>query len=344
MTDYMNQTDKKGHILALCGGVGAAKLASGLSAILDAKELDIVVNTGDDFEHWGMNISPDLDSVMYKLAGENDQQRGWGRAEETWTVLESLKKLGGESWFQLGDKDLAVHIRRTQLLREGCSLSEATSKLCQSFATKHQLIPMSDEVVQTFIQTPAGELPFQDYFVGRQCSPEVLGVRFNDIEKAQPSKAFVNSLASPHLRAVVLCPSNPFVSIDPIISLPGVRQKLKELSRSIPVIAVSPIINDQAVKGPAAKMFKSLGYACDALAVADYYQDIINGYILDQQDRALVENVSSELPIKIEQTMMRSHNDERDLATSIEHFVDELTKGISRQNYNQTQAPTRKAG
>jgi LPPG:FO 2-phospho-L-lactate transferase len=319
---------KTGKVLALCGGVGGAKLAKGLSEVYAPEELSIVVNTADDFVHWGLNISPDLDSVMYKVSGSNDTERGWGRAGESWNVLESMKALGGESWFQLGDKDLAVHLYRSQLLKEGKTLTQTSQTLAKAFGIEHALLPMSDSPVSTFVDTNEGEMAFQQYFVGRRCEPEVKEVIFKGVEEAKLSPLFSKALSSSDLKAVIICPSNPFVSIDPILALPGVRQRLEELAKRMPVIAVSPIIEGDAVKGPAAKMFKSLGHECSALGVATYYQNLINGMVIDEKDSQLetpIKALSEEncLSVKVLQTMMKNDKDQRELAGSIKSFIEE---------------------
>jgi len=312
------------NILALCGGVGGAKLVAGLTRVFKPEELTIVVNTADDFVHWGLNISPDLDSVMYKIAGANDTERGWGRKDESWAVLESIKELGGESWFQLGDKDLGIHLMRTMALNAGSTLSDATRQLASAFRIHHKLIPMSDDRVGTFVTTDEGEISFQEYFVGKQCAPEVKHIRFDNVENASPSPGFMEVLTDVDLTAVIVCPSNPFVSIDPVLALPGVRAQLRVLSETIPVIAVSPIIQGQAVKGPAAKMFESLGLECSAMAVAGYYKDFINGMVIDIQDESLLREVGDLVPVKAMQTIMRSDRDEEALAESLCEFAKEL--------------------
>ncbi len=276
-------------VLALSGGVGGAKLAVGLSQVVPPEQLTIVANTGDDFEHLGLYISPDLDSVMYALAGSNDEQRGWGLRDETWNCLERLGSLGGESWFQLGDKDLATHLQRTALLRQGRTLSQATASLCESMGIRCTVLPMTDMPVRTLVHTAEGELSFQSYFVREQCRPKVTGFRFAGAERAAPQAAMLDLLKDPELGMVLICPSNPFVSVDPILSVPGVRQALLECAA--PVVAVSPIIGGRALKGPAAKMLAELDFDTSAASVAKHYQGLVDTFVLDRADGTLESKV-----------------------------------------------------
>ncbi len=303
-------------VLALTGGVGGAKLAAGLAAVLPPAQLDIVANTGDDFEHLGLYIAPDLDSVMYALAGINDRSRGWGVANETWNFLETLSALNGENWFQLGDRDLAVHVQRSALLRQGLSISDATRALCEPLGIKHALLPMSNDRVRTMVDTAQGELEFQEYFVARQCEPKVTGFRFDGQDSAQPLPAYHSRLQQNTYGAVIVCPSNPFVSVDPILGLAGMKQSLGALD--VPVAAVSPIIGGKALKGPAAKMLQELDLPCDALGVAGYYQGVISHFVIDEQDAALASQIE-ELGMQVlcMPTIMRSVDDQAQLASTL---------------------------
>jgi LPPG:FO 2-phospho-L-lactate transferase len=259
-------------IVALAGGVGGAKLAEGLAQLLPPDDLTVVVNTGDDFEHLGLSISPDVDTVCYSLAGMANPDTGWGRQAETFLALENIKKLGGPAWFQIGDKDLATHLERTRRLREGQTLTQITQHFCQTWCIRHLVLPMSDQPVHTMVDTvESGELPFQEYFVHRNCEPKVRGFRFAGIESAQPAPGVLKSISEAD--AVVLCPSNPWVSIDPILALAGLRPSLA----TKPVLAVSPIIGGRTVKGPAAKMFTELGILPSALTVAHHYSGLLSG-------------------------------------------------------------------
>jgi len=273
-----------GHVVALCGGVGGAKLVHGLNLALQPQELTVIVNTGDDFEHLGLSIAPDLDSVMYALAGLSDPVRGWGRRDETWTFMEALKSLGGEAWFLLGDADLAVHVQRSWRLAGGASLSEVTGELCRALGIAVRVLPMSDDPVRTRVLTAQGWLDFQEYFVHRQCRPAVQQVTFAGAASARAQPEALAALKRPDLRAIIICPSNPFVSIEPILALPDLRAALAE--SDAPVVAVTPIIGGKAVKGPAAKMLSELGFEVSAAAVARRYAGIIDGFVIDQADPA----------------------------------------------------------
>ncbi len=309
-------------IVALAGGVGGAKLADGLAQILPPKALTIIVNTGDDFVHWGLNISPDLDTVCYTLAGLANPITGWGRMNETWNVFEQMERLGAETWFRLGDSDLATHLERTRRLRDGEPLSSITRDFCARWGIRHAILPMSDDPVATMVDTiEHGELPFQEYFVHQRCEPTVKGFRFEGVEKARPAPGVVEALRAAD--AVVFCPSNPWVSIDPILRIishllakeaPGVR------------VAVSPIIGGQTVKGPAAKMFRELGIEPSALAVAKHYgESVLTGFILDEIDAEWMEDVRA-LGIHpfSTSTLMKSPEDRRSLARDVLHFIERL--------------------
>jgi LPPG:FO 2-phospho-L-lactate transferase len=246
-----------GHVIALCGGVGGAKLAFGLTRIVAPEDLTIVVNTGDDFVHMGLHVSPDIDTVAYTLSDLADRERGWGLAGETWNFMDQVKRLGGEAWFNLGDRDLAMHVERTRRLAAGETLSEITRALTAALGIRHAVVPMSDDPVRTFVQTADGELPFQRYFVGEQCRPVATAIRFEGASRAKPSPALQAALARRDVAAVIICPSNPYLSIDPILAVPGVAASLEALGS--PVVAVSPIVGGRALKGPAAKLMLELG-------------------------------------------------------------------------------------
>ena len=275
-----------GHVVALCGGVGGAKLAHGLSLALAAEpdSLSIIVNTGDDFQHLGLSISPDLDSVMYALAGLSDPVKGWGRRDETWRFMTALQGLGGESWFQLGDGDLAVHVERSWRLAQGASLSDVTAHLCRALGIAARVLPMSDDPVRTRVLTPAGWLDFQDYFVRRQCQPTVREFMFSGAETARAQPDALAALQRADLRAIVICPSNPFVSVEPILAVRGIRAAIQQ--SKAPVLAVTPIIGGKAIKGPAAKMLTELGLDVSAAGVARRYVGLIDAFVVDQSDPA----------------------------------------------------------
>jgi len=299
-------------ILALAGGVGGAKMAHGLAQILPPQDLTIIVNTGDDFEHLGLFISPDLDTVCYTLAGLANEETGWGRKNETWNFISNLENLGGESWFRLGDQDLATHIERARRLKDGQPLSQITREFCRAWGVEQTILPMCDSPVRTRVQTDAGELPFQEYFVHRQCQPRVQSFRFDGIEAAQPAPGAQEALAAAD--AVILCPSNPWVSIDPILRVLPIHNKK--------VVAISPIINGKAIKGPAAKMYAELGIEPSALAVARHYQTLLSGFILDEQDKALAEE--TRLPTLVTNTIMKNNADRAQLAERVIQFIGSL--------------------
>ena len=313
------------RVTAFAGGVGGAKLAEGLAQCLPAADLTIVVNTGDDFSHFGLQISPDLDTVCYMLAGLANPLTGWGRANETWHVLENLKQLGAPTWFNLGDADLAVHLERTRRLLAGDPLSKITRDFCQIWGIGPTVLPMSDDRVATEVITAQGVLPFQEYFVHQQCQPVVTGFNFQGIQQAQPAPGVLESLDSADL--VVFCPSNPWVSIAPILGLPGLRA----LVMRKPVIALSPIIGGQAVKGPAAKMYRELGFEPSALVVAEHYRELLKGFVLDEVDAASIKAIRQWGIITMStDTLMRDRADRCRLAHEILLFGESLLRGEIR--------------
>ncbi|MBM4202984.1 MAG: 2-phospho-L-lactate transferase [Gammaproteobacteria bacterium] len=268
-------------ILAITGGVGGAKLALGLAKILPPDEVLFVVNTGDDFEHMGLNICPDIDTLTYTLADLNNTELGWGRRGETWNCLDSLEALGGESWFRLGDHDLALHLHRTARLRAGATLTEVTREITTKLGITHTMVPMCDQPVRTIVHAEQGPMAFQHYFVRDRCAPAVTGFHFEGIDAAKLSPVLSAFLAE--CTGVVICPSNPFVSVDAVLAVPGMRAALSRL----PVIAVSPIVGGKAIKGPTAKMMQELKVPATAAQVAAHYGDLLDGFVLDEQDAAL---------------------------------------------------------
>jgi LPPG:FO 2-phospho-L-lactate transferase len=290
-----------GTILALAGGVGGARLARGLAQVLGPDELAIAVNVGDDFEHLGLSISPDLDTVMYTLAGVVNPETGWGRAEESWNFMQALGALGGENWFRLGDKDLAVHVERSRRLRAGEPLSAVTADLCRRFGLRHPVLPATDAPLRTRVLTDQGELAFQDYFVRQQCRPVVRALRFEGAEAAAPSTPLAGLLASGTIRGVVICPSNPWLSVEPLLAV----QALRALLARVPVVAVSPIVGGAAVKGPAAKIMGELGLPVSALGVVRHYGSLVHGWVLDSADAGLRAAAAEQgAAVVIEDTVM----------------------------------------
>jgi LPPG:FO 2-phospho-L-lactate transferase len=264
--------------VALAGGVGGAKMADGFAQVLPAIDLTVIVNTADDFEHFGLSISPDLDTVCYTLAGLANPETGWGRVDETYSALGGIKELGGPAWFSLGDRDLGTHLERTRRFKAGDSLSTITADFCRTWGVSVSVLPMSDQPVRTMVDSDQGELPFQEYFVARACEPRVRGFRFVGVESAKPAPGVLDAIAAADL--VVICPSNPWVSVAPIMAVPGIRDTLTQKK----VIAISPIIGGKALKGPAAKMFSELGIEPSALAVAKYYGNLLRGFVFDDVD------------------------------------------------------------
>ena len=307
-------------VVVLSGGVGGAKLVLGLSRTLPAGILTVVANTGDDFVHLGLSISPDLDTLTYVLAGLDNPRTGWGRRDETWSFMATLAELGGETWFKLGDRDLAMHVERTRRLRIGEPLSAITADITARLGIATRIVPMSDDCVRTRVQTREGAIDFQDYFVRRQCAPIVTGFTFDGAATATPQPAALAALRDPRLRAVVISPSNPFISIDPIIAMPGMRAAIA--AAAAPVIAVSPIIGGRAVKGPTAKMMSELGLAVDAATVADHYRGLIDGYVVDTSDSEMAAKL--DLPVEVTKTLMQTLDDREVLARSVLAFADRL--------------------
>jgi LPPG:FO 2-phospho-L-lactate transferase len=310
-------------ILALAGGVGGAKLANGLTANLSPGDLTIAVNTGDDFEHLGLPICPDIDTVAYTLAGINDPVQGWGIAGESWAFMDAMAALGGETWFRLGDRDLATHIRRRELLAAGHSLSDVTAMLTRALGIDHAIVPMSDAPVRSIVSTDQGELPFQDYFVRQQCRPRFHAIRFDGAESATPSPGLTAALADPALEAIIICPSNPILSIAPILSLPGLRASI---AAKVPVVAVSPFIGGQAVKGPAAKIMAELGLATTPDAVVAQYDGLLDGLVIDRADAVDgTDGADARLAMLVTDTLMRNPDDQHRLAAETLAFARTLS-------------------
>jgi LPPG:FO 2-phospho-L-lactate transferase len=327
-------------ILVLAGGVGGAKLANGLARILPPEDVLVAVNTGDDFVHLGLRISPDLDTVMYTLAGMNNPETGWGIAGETWNAMAMLERLGEEAWFRLGDRDLATHIARTERLREGQTLSEVTAAFCSVWGVRQRVVPMTDHAVATVLHTDEGLLSFQHYFVRRRCEPRVNKIDFVGAANAPPSPAFAAALADPRLRAVVFCPSNPYLSIQPILSLAGVRHALENLSA--PVVAVSPLIGGAAVKGPAAKIMRELGNTPSTAEIARFYLNLVDGLVIDDRDRDLGPCIAAMgLRVSVSDTLMNNVADQMRLAGTILDFISSIaTSAPANTSLNSCSPPS----
>ena len=299
-------------ITALAGGVGGAKLAHGLAQILPSQDLTIIVNTGDDFEHLGLSICPDLDTVCYTLAGLANPETGWGRVNETWNTIANIEKLGGPNWFRLGDQDIATHLERTRRLKGGETLSQITKDFCKAWGIQPTILPMTDAPVRTIVDSDEGELAFQEYFVHRQCGPKVKGFRGDGVEAAEPACGVRDAVES--AEAIVICPSNPWVSVDPILRVIPLPKKK--------IVAVSPIIGGKTVKGPAAKMYAELGIEPSALAVAEHYRDILSGFVLDNVDAHLSDKIRTRTLVT--DTLMNSLTDRARLAMDVLNFIGSL--------------------
>ena len=309
-----------GRVVALSGGIGGAKLALGLSRVLAPGRLTVVANTGDDFEHLGLSISPDLDTLLYTLGGNADEDKGWGRRDETWNFMRALETLGGPTWFQLGDGDLATHVERTHRLAAGETLTAIMDDFRRRLGVPCPLLPMSDDAVRTRVRTAAGWIDFQDYFVRQRCAPVVMGIEFRGVETARAQPLVLDALADPGLRAVVICPSNPLISIEPILAVSGIRQAL--VACRAPVIAVSPLVGGKAIKGPTAKMLGELGGVPDTAGIAHRYHDILDGLIIDTIDAADADHV--DLPVAVAPTVMVTLQDRENLARAVLDFADFL--------------------
>jgi len=319
----MNKTHTEGgRVVAICGGIGGAKLALGLSRQL-GDQLTVIVNTGDDFEHLGLSVSPDLDTVLYTLGGRADSERGWGRAGETWAFMSAIAEVGGETWFALGDRDLAIHVERTRRLRAGESLSSIARDFAKRYGIQAEILPMSDDPVRTIVVTQDGELPFQRYFVERRCEPRVAMVRFAGVETAQPAPGVAAALSRRDLRAVVICPSNPYLSIDPVLAVPHLRDLIAGASGS--VVAVSPIIGGKAVKGPTTKIMSELGRPLTSESIVRHYEGLISGIVIDTTDREDVAKLK--VPCLVTETLMSSLSDRERLAEQVLAFADRCRGG-----------------
>ena len=326
MTSLKNQEKFDLNVVALAGGVGGAKLARGLNLLLDPERLTVVVNTGDDFDHLGLTICPDLDSVCYGMAGLNDPVRGWGLTGETWAVFEQLKSLGGPDWFQLGDKDLATHLMRKQYLEEGKTLTETTALLCRQWGIKAPILPMSNDPCPTKVKLRDGRiLAFQEYFVKEACQPQVESIMLPKIDSVAPTAEVLDALSACDL--VVFCPSNPWLSIDPILNFP----EILGLIASKPVVAVSPFVGGKAVKGPAAKMASELGYGTDASALLEHYCNLVGAVLYDTQDATRPSEAGGQgIIFNRSDTLMKDDQDKRRVAAEALHLGFELIGRCSK--------------
>jgi len=305
-------------LVALAGGVGAAKFLEGLIKVVPEKDLTVIVNTGDDIELHGLHISPDLDIVMYTLAGIVDEEKGWGIKGDTFYCLEMLGNYGCETWFKLGDKDLATHIYRTQLLKAGYKLSEITKRLCEKLGLSLNILPMTNDKFETKILTEKGKMHFQEYLVKRGAQDKVLNVYFEGADKAEPTPGIIDSLLNAN--GIIICPSNPIVSIGTILSLRGIRETLKKTKAK--KIGISPIVGGAPIKGPADKLMKSLGIEVSAYGVANLYKDFLNVFVIDKMDEAEAKRIESlGIQVKITNTIMKNLNDKIQLAKTVVSLI-----------------------
>jgi LPPG:FO 2-phospho-L-lactate transferase len=308
-----------GSYVVLSGGSGGVKLAVGMAQLL-GERLAVIVNTGDDFVHLGLHVSPDIDTVLYSLAGLVNEETGWGRRGETWTFMRALGDLGGPTWFNLGDGDLATHVDRTQRLRAGEALTAVGARQATRLGIKSRILPMSDDPVRTSVETDAGTLSFQEYFVRDQCRPAVRAIRFDGASAARPTADVMAALSAPDLAGIVIGPSNPWLSVDPILAVPGLRGAIR--ARDVPIVAVSPIVGGKAVKGPAAKIMAELGLQADSRTITRHYAGLIDGFIIDSADARLEKDMS--LPTLVTNTMMRTLDDRIALARQCLAFCERL--------------------
>jgi LPPG:FO 2-phospho-L-lactate transferase len=308
-------------VVALSGGVGGAKLADGLYQALEPDTLTLIVNTGDDFDHHGLRICPDIDTALYTLAGIANEATGWGVANDTWTALDMLRRYGVDTWFQVGDRDFATHILRTERLRAGATLSEAVAEMAVALGIHAAILPMADEPVPTVVRTPAGGLAFQEYFVRRRHEDDALDVRYEGADAAHPAVGTPKALAEAEV--ILLCPSNPFVSLGPILAVAGMRDLVR--SATAPRVAVSPIIGGKALKGPADRMLATMGHEVSAWGVAAWYGDLLDGMVIDAQDALLAPRIEAlGLRTLVTNTIMASVEDRVQLARDVLQFASGL--------------------
>jgi len=315
------------RVAALCGGVGGAKLADGLLRVLPPDCLGLIVNTGDDFEHLGLHVSPDIDTVVYTLSGLANPATGWGRRDESWNFMQALQALGGPTWFRLGDGDLAMHVQRTQRLAQGEPLSAITADIAQRLGIAARLLPMSDGRLRTRVRTDNGWIDFQDYFVRQQCQPTVREIGFDGAAACTPAPGVAELLAQAQLEAIVICPSNPYLSVAPVLAVPGLRGLLR--AAGVPIVAVSPLIAGAAVKGPTAKIMAELGHASSAAEVARYYEGLIDGFVLDERDAALAARIG--VPVRLCDTLMQSADDRQRVARHTLQLAGELARSLATE-------------
>lgn len=318
-----------GTVVVLSGGVGGAKLVLGLSHVLNDEQLVVVANTGDDFEHLGLAIAPDIDTLIYTLAGQVNPETGWGLRDETWRFMEALEKLGAETWFRLGDRDLATHIDRSRRLANGESLTAITANFCRRLSVKARILPMTDDTVRTRVATDAGLLDFQHYFVRDQARPAVTGLTYAGAAEAAATQEVLDALRKPGVSAIIIAPSNPYLSIDPILAIPAIKSAIRD--SEAPVVAVSPIVAGKAIKGPTAKIMTELGLPVSATSIANHYRGLIDGFILDSTDGNMMRQLEApDLTATNCDTIMASLEDKIRVARSSLEFAESLMRSRLR--------------
>ena len=306
------------RVVTLTGGVGGAKLVLGLMQICPPEQITAIVNTGDDFRHLGLAISPDIDTLLYTLSGKANKTQGWGREGESWNFMDAVKSLGGEDWFLLGDGDLALHVLRSHLLAEGETLSAITARFASAWELGLSILPMSDDPVATHLTTSEGDMPFQRYFVERRCAPEVEAIRFEGAERASAAAGVIEAITDPATKAILIAPSNPWLSVDPILAVPGIKEALAVTHA--PVVAVSPIVGGQAVKGPTAKLMGEMGLAVTNESIAAHYADVIDGLLVDERDDAS----GLTIPHDVTDTLMKTLADRERVARAALALADRI--------------------
>ena len=310
-------------IIALSGGVGGAKLCLGLHQICEPEELYFIANTGDDFLYLGFYISPDVDTLVYTLAGVNNTKTGWGRTDETWKTHNVLGELGADNWFKLGDKDLALHLYRSKALRNGKGLTSITQDIANRFHIKATVLPMSDHMIQTVIDTNKGLLSFQEYFVKQASKPKIKSISFKS-NNPEPTAEVTETLMDPDLKGIIICPSNPYLSIDPILSIEKIRRSIAESKK--PRVAVSPLINGQSVKGPTTKIMDELGLKTNVLTIAQHYKDYVDGIVIDTSDQGYIGQIESMgIHVKLSNIMMNNDDDKKRVAEDVINFIDHIS-------------------
>ncbi|KRR07945.1 2-phospho-L-lactate transferase [Bradyrhizobium jicamae] len=326
MNGRSHHLSQEGRVVALCGGVGGAKLALGLQHVL-GERLTVIVNVADDFEHLGLNISPDLDTVLYTLGGLSDPRRGWGRSDESWNFMEALKEIGGETWFLLGDRDMAMHVERTRRRLSGESLTAIAIDVARRFGIRSNVLPITNDKLSTIVVSTEGELEFQRYFVGRRCEPAVKQIRFRGAESARMTEEVLQSLDAEDLGLIIVGPSNPYLSIDPILAVPGATEKLR--AARVPVIAISPIIGGQAIKGPTRKIMDELGLQATNGEISRHYAGLIDGLVIDTTDAAGAADLG--IDVHVAPTLMTDLQSKITLAEHALVFGESLRTKRNRQ-------------